>query len=234
MGKVQKESIEIWKYQRYMMVVDFEERLILPTPLTLLTYIMYVIKWTCQLIWMAIRRMLNLCRCCRKKPDYAVRKHPICLSPFIFFYLYMWKCQSLHYPLLRFSLFCLHVWHNFCFNVLLSKPFGTQTVFKLWSTSHCVWKVQVGSVAKLASRTINWDTLSRDIGCCSSLKQKWLTWCFNVHLSTSMYSFSKNIERSLCKINFSYSDKQNGIKNYIVKNVCSPHFYTCMHYNVLA
>lgn len=71
MGKVQKESIEIWKYQRYMMVVDFEERLILPTPLTLLTYIMYVIKWTCQLIWMAIRRMLNLCRCCRKKPDYA-------------------------------------------------------------------------------------------------------------------------------------------------------------------
>lgn len=41
-NKIDKEADEIWKFQRYMLILDFEERLCFPPPLTVINY-MYLL-----------------------------------------------------------------------------------------------------------------------------------------------------------------------------------------------
>ncbi|XP_076467609.1 transient receptor potential cation channel subfamily M member-like 2 [Babylonia areolata] len=56
-SKVYNESMEIWRYQRYVMVVDFEERLVFPPPFTILCYIFFILKWIGQLIYRIVIRL---------------------------------------------------------------------------------------------------------------------------------------------------------------------------------
>jgi hypothetical protein len=63
-AKVYNVSIEIWRYQRYGMIVDFEERMPLPPPLTILCYLFYILKWLGNLIYKAISLLCARARCC--------------------------------------------------------------------------------------------------------------------------------------------------------------------------
>lgn len=53
-GKVDKEAAAIWKFQRYLLIMDFEERLCFPAPLTVINYIYILIQY--------IHRRLSSCR----------------------------------------------------------------------------------------------------------------------------------------------------------------------------
>jgi len=52
--KVDKEAAEIWKFQRYMLIMDFEERLCFPPPFTIINYFFILIAF--------IHRKLKGCR----------------------------------------------------------------------------------------------------------------------------------------------------------------------------
>ena len=70
-AKIKLHSDANWKYQKYGLIVDFEERLRLPPPLSVISYILMVL--------MAIYRCLHKCckqccatgcrscKCCKKK-----------------------------------------------------------------------------------------------------------------------------------------------------------------------
>lgn len=58
-SKLQAETDNIWKFQRYILVVDFAHRLPLPAPLNIFCYIYFVLKW--------IFRLITCYYCCRKK-----------------------------------------------------------------------------------------------------------------------------------------------------------------------
>ncbi|OWF47104.1 Transient receptor potential cation channel trpm [Mizuhopecten yessoensis] len=63
--KVDKEAGQIWKFQRYALIVDFEERLCLPPPLTLISYITMVLVFFYSQLFGCHKGCL--CCCCFKK-----------------------------------------------------------------------------------------------------------------------------------------------------------------------
>ena len=71
-AKVYNESVEIWKYQRYGMIVDFEKRLVLPPPFTVLCYIFFILKWLGHSVYRAVGRMCGRPSCCGPRADYRV------------------------------------------------------------------------------------------------------------------------------------------------------------------
>jgi hypothetical protein len=58
-SKLQTETDSIWKFQRYILVVDFAHRLPLPAPLNIFCYIYFVLRF--------IFRFITCYYCCRKK-----------------------------------------------------------------------------------------------------------------------------------------------------------------------
>ncbi|CAG2168158.1 unnamed protein product [Oppiella nova] len=60
-SRLQTETDNIWKFQRYILVVDFAHRLPLPAPLNIFWYIYFVLKW--------IYRLVTCYFCCRKGRD---------------------------------------------------------------------------------------------------------------------------------------------------------------------
>ncbi|ESO90589.1 hypothetical protein LOTGIDRAFT_175815 [Lottia gigantea] len=74
-AQVSKEALEIWKYQRYGLIVDFEERLRLPAPFTCISYLLMFL----QLIFIQLRRLKNsisVCcaKCCRRSQDSTISR----------------------------------------------------------------------------------------------------------------------------------------------------------------
>ncbi|XP_060064853.1 transient receptor potential cation channel subfamily M member-like 2 [Ylistrum balloti] len=75
-AKVRGESEEIWKFQKYSLIVDFEERLRLPPPLSFFSYLCMVamglyhcVHRCCNL---CCRRPRGCCRCtCKKKKSHT-------------------------------------------------------------------------------------------------------------------------------------------------------------------
>ncbi|KAL8598697.1 hypothetical protein ACOMHN_033261 [Nucella lapillus] len=53
-AKVYNESVEIWRYQRYVMIVHFEEGLVLPPPFSILCYIFFILKSIGHLIYRTV------------------------------------------------------------------------------------------------------------------------------------------------------------------------------------
>ncbi|XP_076316396.1 transient receptor potential cation channel subfamily M member-like 2 isoform X3 [Tachypleus tridentatus] len=49
-SKIQNETEDIWKFQRYQLVVDFANRLRLPAPLNIISYVLIIFEWTWRLI----------------------------------------------------------------------------------------------------------------------------------------------------------------------------------------
>ncbi|XP_076468214.1 transient receptor potential cation channel subfamily M member-like 2 [Babylonia areolata] len=73
-AKVYNESVEIWRYQRYVMIVDFEERLVLPPPFTILCYIFFILKWIGRLIYRTVAMLFartNICCMGSELKDHA-------------------------------------------------------------------------------------------------------------------------------------------------------------------
>lgn len=65
-AKVQSESEEIWKYQVYSIIVDFETRLRLPAPLNFISYIIMLLEF----IFKKVKHLIGKCcksSCCRRK-----------------------------------------------------------------------------------------------------------------------------------------------------------------------
>ncbi|XP_064608406.1 transient receptor potential cation channel subfamily M member 8-like [Liolophura sinensis] len=63
-SKISAESQQIWKFQRYNLIVEFEERLRLPPPLTLISYLFML----AQLVWQSCLSLRRSCaRCCRRR-----------------------------------------------------------------------------------------------------------------------------------------------------------------------
>ncbi|KAK7467859.1 hypothetical protein BaRGS_00036896 [Batillaria attramentaria] len=58
--QVQDVSLEIWKYQRYGMITDFEDRLLLPPPFTVLCYLYYGVGFAVKKIYQSV-----LAPCCQ-------------------------------------------------------------------------------------------------------------------------------------------------------------------------
>ncbi|XP_076098368.1 transient receptor potential cation channel subfamily M member-like 2 isoform X1 [Mytilus galloprovincialis] len=69
-SKVQSESESIYKYQKYSLIIDFEEKLILPPPLNIISYIIMVFQCifsSCRYCWRRCCRRLS--DCCKKKKE---------------------------------------------------------------------------------------------------------------------------------------------------------------------
>ncbi|XP_074597217.1 transient receptor potential cation channel subfamily M member-like 2 isoform X2 [Brevipalpus obovatus] len=49
-SRLQAETDAIWKYQRYILVVDFANRLPLPSPLNIFCFAYYIIQWLCRCV----------------------------------------------------------------------------------------------------------------------------------------------------------------------------------------
>lgn len=47
-AKVDAQSDQIWMFQRYEIVVDYEQRLRLPPPLTIISYGLMLVQWICK------------------------------------------------------------------------------------------------------------------------------------------------------------------------------------------
>ncbi|XP_061181423.1 transient receptor potential cation channel subfamily M member 1-like [Saccostrea echinata] len=65
-AKIKQESEEIWKYQVYSIIVDFETRLRLPAPFNFISYIIMLFEF----IFKKLRQCMKKCcqsSCCRKK-----------------------------------------------------------------------------------------------------------------------------------------------------------------------
>ena len=79
-SKLQTETDNIWKFQRYVLVVDFAHRLSLPAPLSIFLYIYYCFKF-----------LYKLCTCyfCKTKDQIVSRFFKdICKIIFIYNYYY--------------------------------------------------------------------------------------------------------------------------------------------------
>ncbi|XP_048243432.1 transient receptor potential cation channel subfamily M member-like 2 [Haliotis rufescens] len=61
-ARISNEAEEIWKYQRYTIIVDFDERLRLPPPLTLISYMCMFLS----LVWRKLKQLYYRCRSCCK------------------------------------------------------------------------------------------------------------------------------------------------------------------------
>lgn len=78
-SKLQTETDNIWKFQRYILVVDFAHRLPLPAPLSIFCYIYLLFKW--------LFRSLTCYWCRRRDQVVSVVRlaHNKCnISPFIY------------------------------------------------------------------------------------------------------------------------------------------------------
>ena len=72
-SKVQGEAEDIWKFQKYSLIVDFEEKLIFPPPLNVFSYMIMIIQKVCCFVRYCYRRCRRDCsQCCRKKHDFTV------------------------------------------------------------------------------------------------------------------------------------------------------------------
>ncbi|XP_046572246.1 transient receptor potential cation channel subfamily M member-like 2, partial [Haliotis rubra] len=61
-ARISNEAEEIWKYQRYTIIVDFDERLRLPPPLTLISYMCMFLS----VVWRKLKQLYYRCRACCK------------------------------------------------------------------------------------------------------------------------------------------------------------------------
>ncbi|KAG8179377.1 hypothetical protein JTE90_012073 [Oedothorax gibbosus] len=59
-SKLQSETDAIWKFQRYQLVIDFTNRLRLPPPLSIFSYLIIVFRWIFRCI---------MCRICKSKDE---------------------------------------------------------------------------------------------------------------------------------------------------------------------
>ncbi|GFQ90467.1 protein ced-11, partial [Trichonephila clavata] len=59
-SKLESETDAIWKFQRYQLVVDFTNRLRLPPPLSIFSYLIIVVRWLYRCI---------LCRLCKSRDE---------------------------------------------------------------------------------------------------------------------------------------------------------------------
>lgn len=64
--KVDNEASEIWKFQRYALIIDFEERLNLPPPFIIISYICILLKKIYNKMKGCKRNCCTFC-CCSKK-----------------------------------------------------------------------------------------------------------------------------------------------------------------------
>ncbi|XP_062586024.1 transient receptor potential cation channel subfamily M member-like 2, partial [Saccostrea cucullata] len=67
-AKVQQESEEIWKYQVYSIIVDFETRLRLPAPFNFISYIIMMFEFIFDKLKLCLKKCCHS-SCCRKKKD---------------------------------------------------------------------------------------------------------------------------------------------------------------------
>lgn len=68
--KVDNEASEIWKFQRYALIIDFEERLNLPPPFIIISYICILLKKIYNKMKGCKRNCCTFCCCSKKaKPD---------------------------------------------------------------------------------------------------------------------------------------------------------------------
>ena len=83
-AKVYQTSVEIWRYQRYGMIVDFEERLPLPPPFTIFCYLYQLLRIIGRSVYAVLGQVLvkSSCSCCKnkKEPD-LVRKKLVFFLP---------------------------------------------------------------------------------------------------------------------------------------------------------
>lgn len=78
--RVEKAALEIWKYQRYGMIVDFEQRMVLPPPLGVFCYIYYIARWAIGNIYHTLRRCCRDSSCCKR--DFQGHKPAISIVKF--------------------------------------------------------------------------------------------------------------------------------------------------------
>lgn len=64
--KVDNEASEIWKFQRYALIIDFEERLNLPPPFIIFSYACILFKKIYNKMKGCKRNCCTFC-CCRQK-----------------------------------------------------------------------------------------------------------------------------------------------------------------------
>ena len=73
--RISAQSEQLWMFQRYEIVLDYENRLTFPPPFTFLSYLFMFIEWIwhqCTCCW---RRSKVWCKkCCKKKEDAALKK----------------------------------------------------------------------------------------------------------------------------------------------------------------
>lgn len=65
-SKVDNEAASIWKFQRYALVVDFEERLCFPPPLTFISYIAMLVRLIYRKVKKCKRNCEFFCNCWKK------------------------------------------------------------------------------------------------------------------------------------------------------------------------
>ncbi|XP_041360001.1 transient receptor potential cation channel subfamily M member-like 2 isoform X2 [Gigantopelta aegis] len=75
-ARISDHALEYWKYQRYGLIVDFEERLRLPPPLTIISYICMLLKfiWT-KVIRPCWTRCRQCCRCFTSQDSVDASRH---------------------------------------------------------------------------------------------------------------------------------------------------------------
>ncbi|XP_071134130.1 transient receptor potential cation channel subfamily M member-like 2 [Mytilus edulis] len=66
-GKVDKEAAAIWKFQRYLLIMDFEERLCFPAPLTVINYIYILIQYIHRRLSSCRQSCISFCTCTTQK-----------------------------------------------------------------------------------------------------------------------------------------------------------------------
>ncbi|KAL5012942.1 hypothetical protein ScPMuIL_011493 [Solemya velum] len=78
--KVDNEAGDIWRFQRYALIVDFEERLSLPPPLTLISYFAMLLIAIQNMLRGCTMKCVGLCYCWKskvKKPKESSKVHRI-------------------------------------------------------------------------------------------------------------------------------------------------------------
>ncbi|KAJ8317915.1 hypothetical protein KUTeg_003006 [Tegillarca granosa] len=68
--KVDQEAGVIWKFQRYALIVEFEDRPSCPPPLTVLYYVYLLVIFIINKIRGCKKKCASLCTCCKQKDNY--------------------------------------------------------------------------------------------------------------------------------------------------------------------
>jgi hypothetical protein len=68
-NRVNAQSEQLWMYQRYQIVLEYEKRLVFPAPFTFIIYIFKIIQW----MVIKLFRLCSKCsKCCR---HFCIKKH---------------------------------------------------------------------------------------------------------------------------------------------------------------